>query len=383
MNQEQETLETKVEITRSQFDLYYRYFFPYDPFISWLLLHSVYPLSHREFSFSEDMWNRYKCFESATELKQALLFQCPNKLDVGPCYNVPVSQRKEVQTKFYAEEKELVFDIDITDYNKNNNHSRNCCSPTSMCDKCWPLMICAYEIMKFYFTEEFDFKEFIGIYSGRRGIHIHVSDESVKQYPDRSRETLLNYIIFNPKLLNTPTYDYIYNTFLIPCFEKMIQSQNRYYFNTEQDCYDICVKYFKNPEIVKKMLDGLFDDTTPIQRWKKINYFIHHGTNKQNEQLSLELKTLVFDRIYPKLDTDVSKSMIHLLKAPFSIHHLTGNICVPMNEFSLLKDLQKMNIFNLEYEFKQSNNNKSFTIQDSSLFKYIEHFLFFLEKKQK
>ena len=40
---------------------------------------------------------------------------------------------------FHPVWRELVFDIDMTDYNE----VRNCCSDASICSKCWPLMTAA------------------------------------------------------------------------------------------------------------------------------------------------------------------------------------------------------------------------------------------------
>ena len=81
-------------------------------------------------------------FANAQELQKEMMAKKPVKIDVGAVFNARPSDHKKV-ANFQPQEKELVFDIDMTDY----DDIRTCCEGASICNKCWPFMTVALKIL--------------------------------------------------------------------------------------------------------------------------------------------------------------------------------------------------------------------------------------------
>jgi DNA primase small subunit len=86
------------------------------------------------------------------ELKKELLRLNPVKIDIGAVYNIKVAldfsskpkDKKSVQSSaFVPVERELVFDIDMTDYDE----IRTCCSGANICSICWSFMTVAIKVL--------------------------------------------------------------------------------------------------------------------------------------------------------------------------------------------------------------------------------------------
>lgn len=52
---------------------------------------------------------------------------------------------------------------------------------------------------------------------------------------------------------------------------------------------------------------------------------------------------IVLEYTYPRLDVEVSKKLIHLLKSPFVVHPGTGRVCVPIDTRKL-KDFDPLGV---------------------------------------
>ena len=74
---------------------------------------------NREWSFTmeDDIYIRYQCFRDETEMKNAMQKRQPHKIDIGAVFTAPPKEHTTLSAdQFKTVERELVFDIDMTDY---------------------------------------------------------------------------------------------------------------------------------------------------------------------------------------------------------------------------------------------------------------------------
>lgn len=109
---------------------------------------------------------RYCSYLTKEALKNDLVGKTPVKIDIGAVYNAPPNMHASI-ANFAPVHKELVFDIDMTDY----DDIRTCCSGAAVCDKCWVLMSAAIKVVHSVLTRDFGFEHIFWVFSGRRGVH--------------------------------------------------------------------------------------------------------------------------------------------------------------------------------------------------------------------
>lgn len=276
------------------------------------------------------------------DLRGALLHKVPLKLDVGAIYNINPRIAKAHPGDFTPVQHELVFDIDISDY----DDVRNCCKETSICPKCWPFMRIGAKILHSILTKEFGFKHLLFVFSGRRGFHCWVCDRVARNLTAEARRAIGDYlslvtggmsmvkrVTLNPKQGIHPMVRKALEVIDKEFDDLMIEKQD--FLGSDhlvQNILDLCT----DSELQLKLSDCNRGRRTSQDRWNLIKLFA--SQHKRRNYLIQEIK---LQHCFPRMDINVTKGMNHLLKLPFCIHPKTGNVCVPLSmetieEFDLL-----------------------------------------------
>lgn len=229
---------------------YYRELFPLE------LLYEILEINERrEISFftGTGTYMRYLTFDSPNAFREKLEQINPKKIDLGPIYDVKPAKCSGAMPIM----RELVFDIDLTDY------PRDCCKDKTVCKLCYEKIKCAIKILDYSLRNEFGFKQYGFVFSGRRGLHCWVLEM---------------------KDLSAHVRNNIY-------------------------------KFFQN--VIDKHLS--------------INEY-----NEIMEQYESKDSDLVAG-LFPRIDKQVTVSMQHLIKIPFSVHPDTFNISVPLDPKNIME----------------------------------------------
>ena len=356
--------------------LYYARLFPYEQFCEWLayepadagarsklerssaasssaaaLENETSTLARREFSFTldGDVYIRYQCFADATQMKAAMTKRQPVKIDIGAVFNTIPSDHLSTPN-FRPEERELVFDIDLSDY----DDVRTCCKGATVCKKCWKFMTAAIRVVDATLRDDFGFEHIMWVYSGRRGVHCWVGDRAARALTNEARSAVVAYFAVvhgsennaQKLALTWPLHPALQRAYdiLEPIFAEHIVGEHGQRLLADPALWASVLKTL--PEDIGAKVGAHWDrsdkSSTPRQKWEALKSLSDTpaaaggtGTAKKQKRANgvneLWKYETVFTYCYPRLDENVSKQRNHLLKSPFAAHPKTGRICLPLD----------------------------------------------------
>ncbi|GMH46663.1 hypothetical protein TrRE_jg3028, partial [Triparma retinervis] len=348
--------------------VYYQRLFPFQMMYDWLSYGNDWEkgaeignerdfFGKREWSFTiqptpqDEIYIRYQSFKDCAEFTAAVQKRQPNKIDIGAVFTHPPKDHNTIKSDvFHTKERELVFDIDLTDY----DGVRTCCTGANICRKCWKYMNMAVKVMDEGLSKDFGFKNMVWFYSGRRGVHCWVCDESARELSNDARSAVATYFELpleneNKSMDLSPNlHPMLTRSFRVlePQFIADIIGDNGMGILTNQKSWVKLLKTlpegFRTSTGIAAELDR--DCTkSAAQKWAQLKQKINQATKKQqgksaanndsktSESAEMWIYETVYRHTYPRLDINVSKMQNHLLKSPFCIHPKTGRVCIPLN----------------------------------------------------
>ena len=78
----------------------------------------------------------------------------------------------------------------MTDYDP----VRTCCSAAAICPLCWKFIAAAVRVLDAAVRDQFGYRQLLWVYSGRRGIHLWISDREAMALTDEERRALVNWM---------------------------------------------------------------------------------------------------------------------------------------------------------------------------------------------
>jgi DNA primase small subunit len=164
---------------------------------------------HREISYLVKLPNndeyclRHQGYSSCQKFREDVLRLNPVRIDMGPIYDNRACLNKDPTKKLRPILKEFVIDIDMDQYDL----IRTCCKEKSVCDKCWPFISAAYEVLNDLLSQCFGFKHILWVFSGRRGVHAWICDQNALKLSQGVRKSISEFLNFS--------YSNLYSDYLI------------------------------------------------------------------------------------------------------------------------------------------------------------------------
>lgn len=275
----------------------------------------------------------------------------------------PKDRKTMQKATFRPVSREIVFDIDMTDYDE----IRTCCSGKDICKRCWQFIAVAVEVLDATLRDDFGFRHLLWVYSGRRGIHCWISDEEAFSLPDEARKALVGWIeVIRGGHSQTKKVDLGFNApgaprTMHPSLRRAVgtnvlqasspsagAAMTAYQGPLQRVFIDLilrdqnCFAEQKQSDALISLLPGHDSDAiarlqnkwaaprSSERKWEDVLDTARRVPDRMRPIWVAAIEDIILQYTYPRVDSEVSKRQNHLLKSPFVVHPSTGRVCVPL-----------------------------------------------------
>lgn len=300
--------------------------------------------STREFGFVSlnGKFFRNYSFEEPKELQDFMIDRCPTDAYIGAVYDEPPTRETPIH-KLEWMGHELVFDIDINDYDAVRKYVCDCTGAGQVCIRCWQLINVSIIMIDETLRRDFGMNDIVWLFSGRRGVHAWVRDRVGFNLDRDQRQSIIDYLsVVRGEDETARVQD---RTGLKYDFRKRLETTVfEYYLKNvrRKDLIELGLSASAASSIIKQLKhqEGRVDDNLA----RDFNYKLGK-VNKYDE---------IIRRWAPRIDHKVSIDLRRLLRMPTSIHGKTGCIARildpdpkvifnfdPVNEPSIFPEFQQ------------------------------------------
>jgi DNA primase small subunit len=327
---------------------YYRDKYPYKQLVA-LLTSNGDKLADCEFAIEgrtadgASLYKRYVSATSAQDLRrQVCAFTGVRAFHFGAFYDRGVNKQLIRAGESRATRRVLSFDIDLTDKEFLKTTDGGGAVSAELCDRAYPVSAMSAYILRVLLNEAFGFQRVLVVYSGRRGVHVHVFDEVAMAMGDEQRASVLTYVNgemhenllhVRPEVRAVMVVQDLRGE-VYRCFEGLVSKlgildslNDRVSFVNRLDLLRR-EEHEKIGPVLTTLAEDVLEPETGLRAWQliqdKVKSVVFKGADCEWVQERLDCVVLAY--VWPRLDANVTKDTKHLTKVPFSCHAASGRV---------------------------------------------------------
>ena len=326
---------------------YYRDKYPYKQLVA-LLTSNNDKLEDCEFAIEgmtaegDKLYKRYVRATSADDLRRQISsFTGVRAFHFGAFYDHGVNRELIRAGESRAERRVLSFDIDLTDKEFLTTTNADGSVSAELCDKAYPVSAMSAYILRVLLNEAFGFHRVLVVYSGRRGVHVHVFDDAAMAMNDEQRASVLSYVDgemhenklhVRPEVRSVMVVHNLRNE-VYRCFEGLVTKLGILDLYSDRAAFVNRLDLLRHEEherigpVLNTLAEDVLEPDTGLRAWLLIQDKLK---SVGCEWVVERLDCVVLTYVWPRLDEAVTKDTKHLTKVPFSVHASSGRVAGAM-----------------------------------------------------